>query len=166
MPIAKWISGATWIETGTFLGQTTQLLARNATHVYSIEPEIRLYKRANKLFRGAKNIKIINGTSEDVFPELLPIISGNVNFWLDGHYSAGITFKGPKDTPIIDEITHIGRNINRYQKVCVLIDDIRCFNPRLPEYRSYPSLETLVEWARKYQLDWHIEHDIFIAKSI
>jgi hypothetical protein len=158
-------SGATWVETGTFLGQTTQLLARNASHVYSIEPEIRLYKRANKLFRGAKNIKIINGTSEDIFPELLPIISGNVNFWLDGHYSAGITFKGPKDTPIIDEITHIGCNINRYQKVCVLIDDIRCFNPRLPEYGSYPPLETLVEWARKYKLDWHIEHDIFIAKS-
>ncbi|MDA0237640.1 MAG: hypothetical protein O3B03_03905 [Proteobacteria bacterium] len=122
-------SDATWIESGTFLGQTTQLLARNAIRVYSIEPDNRLFLQAKALFSKQENIKIINGTSEDVFPELLPIISGDINFWLDGHYSGGVTFKGAKDTPIIDELTYIGCNINRYDKVCVLVDDIRCFKP-------------------------------------
>lgn len=85
---------ATWVETGTFLGQTTQLLAKHATKVYSIEPEPKLFARAQKLFSSQKHVEILNGSSEDVFPVLLPNLRGDVNFWLDGHYSAGITFKG------------------------------------------------------------------------
>jgi len=36
----------TWIETGTYLGDTTALLARRARMVYSIELEPKLYERA------------------------------------------------------------------------------------------------------------------------
>ncbi len=156
---------ATWVETGTFLGQTTQLLARHGTQVYSIEPEPKLFARARTLFSKCSNVEILNGTSEEVFPTLLPRITGDVNFWLDGHYSAGITFKGPQDTPILDELECISRNIDNFGRICVLVDDIRCFNPRLPEYATYPSLDTLVDWATRHKLDWHIEHDIFIAKT-
>jgi hypothetical protein len=46
-----------------------------------------------------------------------------------------------------------------------MIDDVRCFNPELIEYSSYPTLNTLVEWANQNGLSWKIEHDIFIAKS-
>lgn len=157
---------ATWVETGTFLGQTTQILAMNGTQVFSIEPEPKLFLRACALFRKHGNVEILNGTSEEVFPELLLRISGDVNFWLDGHYSEGITFKGPKDTPILDELDCISRNMERFGRICVLIDDIRCFNPRQPGFSAYPSLDTLVAWATRHRLDWHIEHDIFIAKTV
>lgn len=157
---------ATWVETGTFLGQTTQFLSNHAEKVYSIEPEPKLFARAQKLFRSQKHVEILNGASEDVFPELLPRIAGDVNFWLDGHYSAGITFKGRQDTPILDELACISRHIQRFGKVCVLVDDIRCFNPRIPEYSTFPSLDTLVAWATKHEMSWHIEHDIFVAKTV
>jgi hypothetical protein len=157
---------ATWVETGTFLGQTTQLLSKHADRVYSIEPEPKLFARAQKLFSDLKHVEILNGASEDVFPELLPRITGDVNFWLDGHYSAGITFKGRQDTPILDELACISRHIDKFGKVCVLVDDIRCFNPRTPEYSTYPSLDTLVSWASTHELGWHIEHDIFVAKTV
>jgi len=156
---------ATWVETGTFLGQTTQLLAKHAAKVYSIEPEPKLFARAQKLFSSEKHVEILNGSSEVVFPDLLPRLRGNVNFWLDGHYSAGITFKGAQDTPILDELASISRNIDSFGKICVLVDDIRCFNPLLPEYSTYPSLDNLVVWATEHKLNWHIEHDIFIAKT-
>lgn len=156
---------ATWVETGTFLGQTTQLLAKHGTQVYSIEPEPKLFARARALFSQCGNVDILNGTSEEVFPALLPRIKGDVNFWLDGHYSAGITFKGAQDTPILDELECISRNIDNFGRICVLVDDIRCFNPRLPEYATYPPLDALVAWATRHKLDWHIEHDIFIAKT-
>lgn len=100
-----------------------------------------------------------------MFPTLLPRINGDGNFWLDGHYSTGITSKGPQDTPILDEVECISRYIDNFRRICVLVDDIRCFNPRLPEYSTYPSLDTLVDWATRHRLDWHIEHDIFIAKT-
>jgi hypothetical protein len=159
------IPNSIWIETGTYLGETTEILSRHGSKVFSIEPEPILFKNAQKYFNNVKNVEILNGTSEDVFPVLLPKINGNVNFWLDGHYSAGITFKGPQDTPILDELKIISSNISHFNKVCILIDDIRCFNPHQPEYASYPSINILVDWARKHDLNWHIEHDIFIAKN-
>lgn len=156
---------ATWVETGTFLGETTKFLSRSAKQVYSVEPEPKLFARAQKKFENVKNIKILNGTSEAIFPELLPSLNGPVNFWLDGHYSAGNTFKGQKDTPVVEELSAIQENLNRLSNVCVLIDDLRCFNPQLADYVHYPKLDYLVNWASRNRLMWHIEHDIFAART-
>lgn len=156
---------ATWVETGTFLGHTTSLLAKHAAQVYSIEPEPTLFANAKARFASTGNVEILNGTSEEVFPELLPKVTGDVNFWLDGHYSGGITFQGASDTPIIEELRVISENLGHFRNVCVLVDDIRCFNPHLPEYATYPSLDVLVNWARAHDMRWHIEHDIFIART-
>lgn len=156
---------ATWVETGTYLGETTKFLSENGKFVYSIEPESNLCARATLKFKKYSNIKIIKGLSEDVFPQLLPTLSGSVNFWLDGHYSAGITFKGPQDTPILDELKIITNNISKYDFICVMIDDVRCFNPNQAEYRTYPPLNALVDWAENNNLIWNIEHDIFVAKT-
>jgi hypothetical protein len=158
-------TNATWIETGTFLGETTELLSRHGSFVYSIEPEPTLYTNASERFKSHTNVKILNGISEVVFPTLLPKISGDVNFWLDGHYSEGITFKGPQDTPILDELMHISQNLSNFNQISVMIDDARCFNPNSSAYSSYPPLRSLVDWAEGNDLDWHIEHDIFIAKT-
>src|SRR6266852_4231166 len=156
---------ATWVESGTFMGDTTSVLSRVAKMVYSIEPEPALFSKAEQKFRNTSNVKIIKGLSDDVFPKLLPTISGNVCFWLDGHYSAGITFKGPKDTPILDELAAVGRHIAQMNKIVVLVDDVRCFDPSNPEFSAYPPVDVLVDWAKEHNLTWHIERDIFIAKN-
>jgi hypothetical protein len=163
--IRNGLPNATWIETGTYLGQTTKILSNIGSKVYSIEPEPILFANAKKYFAQFKNVEILNGTSERVFPGLLPKVNGDVNFWLDGHYSEGITFKGPQDTPILDELRHIADNLKHFNKVCVLVDDIRCFNPQKKEYSTYPPLDILVKWAKVNKLYWHIEHDIFVAKT-
>jgi hypothetical protein len=156
---------ATWIETGTFLGETTQFLSQSAQHVYSVEPEATLYERAKQRFADTENVSIIHATSEDTFPQLLPQLSGAVNFWLDGHFSAGFTFQGKVDTPIAEELAQIEVNRARFSRLSVLVDDVRCFDPSLPDYSSYPSVDFLVDWARRNKLKWHIEHDIFVATS-
>jgi hypothetical protein len=154
-----------WVETGTFLGQTTKELSKHGSFVYSIEPESTLFKNAAAYFTSYPNVEILKGLSEEILPSLLTKLSGDINFWLDGHYSAGITHKGLQDTPILDELKHISKNLNHFGKVCVMIDDIRCFNPEVDKHSSYPSLNVLVDWANQNSLIWHIEHDIFIAKS-
>lgn len=159
------LPSSNWVETGTYFGQTTKELSKHGSFVYSIEPEPNLYSNAVDYFKSYPNVEILNGVSEEVFPSLLPRLSGNINFWLDGHYSAGITYKGSQDTPIIEELGHISANLNHFSDVCVMIDDIRCFNPELDEYSAYPSLNMLVDWANKNGLIWHIEHDIFVATS-
>ncbi len=155
----------TWVETGTYLGQTTAILAGSGSKVYSIEPEPTLFANAEKAFSKLGNVKILNGISEQVFPILLPRIYGDVNFWLDGHYSAGVTFKGPQDTPIRDELKHIALHLSHFNNVCVLVDDIRLFRPHLAEFAGYPTIDFLVDWARQHKLHWHIEHDIFVART-
>jgi hypothetical protein len=159
------VSDAIWVETGTYLGDMTSVLSKVAKMVYSIEPEPTLFSKAEQKFRNTSNVKIIRGLSEEVLPKLLPTLRGDICFWLDGHFSGGITFKGPQETPILDELDAIGQNIEKMGTVLVLVDDIRLFGSINREFLAYPSVDFLVDWARNHNLGWHIEHDIFIAKS-
>jgi len=159
------LPNSVWIETGTHYGLTTCILAKNSKFVYTIEPQEYLFSCAKKRLKKYKNVEIINSTSEISLPKILPQINGNVCFWLDGHYSAGITFKGFQDTPIVDELNTIALNFFHFEKVVILVDDVRCFNPKSVEYSTYPPLSFLVNWANDNNLTWYIEHDIFVAKN-
>jgi len=159
------IPGSTFIESGTFLGETTRFLGDRYPKVISIEPEENLFKSAELKFAKNPNIRIIGGTSEEIFPNLIPILRDEVSFWLDGHYSAGITFKGEKSTPIMDELRIIESHLSNFSKVVIMIDDIRCFDPSIPEYSDYPTRTYLVDWASRNQFSWTIEHDIFICRN-
>lgn len=158
------IKDAKWVETGTYLGITTKFLSDLYPHVYSIEPELKLYVSAYNKFVG-KNVTLFNDVSENIFPTLLPTLSGNLNFWLDGHCSGGVTFKGKKECPVEDELNSIEDNFNNFDKLTILIDDVRCFLPTNEDFSEYPSIDYLVDWARRMNLQWRIEHDIFIMQK-
>jgi hypothetical protein len=159
---------ATWIETGTYWGETTNFLSKTANRVVSIEPEPELFRKAQQRFAEVKNVEVLNGLSEDIFPVLLPKVQGKVNFWLDGHYSAGATHLGPQETPIVDELKAISDNMKNFEGVCVMVDDLRLFGNTASGLQdpAYPDIDVLVNWARENKLLWTIEQDIFIAKSI
>ncbi len=157
--------GATWVETGSYLGEMTEELRKSAKWVYTIEPGVELHQAVKKRFRKFPNVVPLEGTSEDVIPGLLREIEGSVFFWLDGHYSSGITFRGSSDTPILAELKEISKNLPRWANVRIFVDDVRCFNPSLPGCEGYPPLTALVQWAEDHHLDWSIEHDIFIMKT-
>lgn len=154
-------SDATWVETGTFEGETTKFLSPHARKIYSIEPEPELYAAAKKKLASCSNVEVFNGLSEEVFESLLPDLDGNLCFWLDGHFSGGVTHRGPQDTPILDESGAIEPHLSRWSDTRIFIDDIRCFNPKA--YPGYPRLDVIVDWARSNNLHWHVEHDIFCA---
>jgi len=157
---------AAWVETGTYLGDTTYFLSKHFNRVISIEPEPQLYAEAKRRFVDFKNVELLNGASEIVFPELLPKLIGDLNFWLDGHYSGGktwATYKGDSESPIMIELAQIEKNLNNFKRLAVLIDDVRSFQASDSD-SGYPSLDYLVGWARRLGMKWHIEHDIFVAK--
>ncbi|MDM9625967.1 hypothetical protein QTL95_08675 [Rhizobium sp. S152] len=158
------VDRAQWVETGTYLGTTTQYLADFSPFVHSIEPEPELHRKASEKFAG-QNVKIHKGTSEEIMPDLLASLSGDVNFWLDGHYSAGITFRGENDCPIVQELAAISNNLNHLGSVSILIDDVRCFLPENFEQYRYPDISELIAWANRHEFSWRIEHDIFVMKK-
>jgi len=159
------IAGGTWIETGTHLGDTAELLATVADQVHTIEPAKELFEKARIRLSHLRNVIVHLGTSEDTLEPILQKTQGNVTFWLDGHYSAGVTFKGKSDTPILEELNLIAKYRSQFQGIAVLIDDVRCFNPQLTEFSEYPAKAFLVNWSLEQKLAWTIEHDIFIARS-
>lgn len=158
------VLGAQWVETGTYLGKTTEFLMGFSPEVFTIEPESRLYESAAKRFKNS-NVEVLNGVSEEIFPELLPQLGGDINFWLDGHYSAGITYQGAKDCPLEDELDSIETNLSNFGRISILVDDVRCFLPENDGYPDYPSVDYLVDWARGHNFDWRIEHDIFVMRN-
>lgn len=153
-----------WIETGTYLGETTEFLRSKGFKVYTIEPKQEFFEKAKNKFENFNEVIVLKGLSEQVLPELLPRLQGNINFWLDGHYSGGNTFKGPLDTPILKELDALRKNLNNFKNICVMIDDVRMFNPNI--HSEYPSIDVIVDWARQNSFLWKIEHDIFIAKRL
>jgi hypothetical protein len=170
-PAPRWIKNdvlrrngfpdGTWVETGTYLGQTSQFLSSFSSRVYTIEPAKALYERAKTRFARRKDVTVLHGTSEDVLPGLVPALQGPVNFWLDGHYSAGITFMGDVVSPIAAELATIEKDLARLGKVAVLVDDIRLFGTD----PGYPALEVVIDWCNHVDLEWHIEHDILVMRS-
>lgn len=153
----------TWVETGTYRGETTALLARVARRVVSLEPAPALHAAAVARFANTPNVQILNATSEQAFGTLLPTLEGPVCFWLDGHFSGGPTFKGPNDTPVLHELDVIATQLARWPQAVVLVDDLRLFTGEVHSYGPYPPLRVLVDWAEAQHLRWHIEHDIFVA---
>src|SRR5271156_2760010 len=57
------LPGNTWVETGTYRGDTTFFLSKHAKQVYSIEPEPDLFKMAQTRFAASGQVEIINGLS-------------------------------------------------------------------------------------------------------
>jgi hypothetical protein len=155
-----------WVETGTYLGDTAAFLARHSQRVITIEPAPAIYELAARRLASLRNVEVINAASEDVFPKLLPQLSGAASFWLDGHFSGGTTwatYQGPASTPIVHELAQIESNQARFSALSVLVDDIRSFEAA-GTGSGYPELDYLVDWARRAGLRWHIEHDIFVAQ--
>jgi hypothetical protein len=140
-----------FIETGTFLGIMVNSMKNEFVKVISIELSELLYLRAKKLFSHNKNIEILLGNSE----ELLPIAISNIKqpclFWLDGHYSGGITALASSETPIVKEITAIlNHPVTNH---ILLIDDARLFTGQ----RDYPTIDELKELLDKLGVKYHFE---------
>jgi len=159
------VPGAAWIETGTYLGETTKFLSKNSKMVFSIEPAALLYKFATKRLSRLKTVQIVFGTSEEVFESTITKLQGNANFWLDGHASGDITFSNQEVTPIVHELKILANHLSRFEECVIFVDDVRGFSDKLGTSK-YPSKEFLVEWANTNNCSWSIEHDIFIAKKI
>ena len=116
-------------------------------HVYSIELDEDLHRRAAQRFAACKDVAILQGDSGQVLPQLLANIAEPALFWLDGHYSADITAKGEKETPIMKELGNISRH--PVKQHVILIDDARCFDGT----HDYPTLKELEGIARQYWPD-------------
>ncbi len=128
---------STLVETGTYFGDMVAANVRTFRRIYSIELNERLWRFASRRFRREGHVTVLLGDSTDVLPRLLPQLAGPALFWLDGHYSAGVTSHGELASPVVSELRTI---LSRPEAGhVILIDDARGFVGS----GGYPTLDDL-----------------------
>ena len=132
-----------FVETGTYMGDTLAYVAATGVQCASIELSPQLYQAARRRFAAAGNVRLVEGDSGIRLPEMLGDIHRPVLFWLDGHYSSGVTASAAIQTPISSELQAILRHPVKGH--VILIDDARCFDGS----NDYPHLDDLLRVVRE-----------------
>ncbi len=128
------------VETGTYLGETIQSQLNGFKKIISVEVATHLYQRAVRRFKKYSHVRIFNGDSGEVLKVIVPTLPSISIFWLDGHYSGGVTGRGKLDSPIKEELQTIFKS--QYAHI-ILIDDSRLFDGT----NGYPKLSELEGWV-------------------
>jgi len=143
------------VETGTFNGDMVQAMRNHFDQIYSIELSEQFYRAAVKRFSGVSKIVLIPGDSGTEIKNVVAKLDQPALFWLDGHYSAGNTAKGEKETPVFEELGHIfdGEPLGHV----IVIDDARCFGTD----PTYPTMKQIGDFvtSRMPSAKLHIEND-------
>jgi hypothetical protein len=144
------------IETGTYHGAMIDAIKGCFQKIYSIELADELCRQAVEKFKGYKHIEIIHGDSGVELERLMKRIHEPALFWLDGHYSGGVTALGKEVTPIFEELKHIFASAERGH--VLVIDDARLFKE---ENSGYPTLEQLESFVKESRpdLNFAVEND-------
>ena len=154
-----------WIETGTYYGDTTKILSDIAEKVISIESDKRLYDLAIKNLKTRKKLMLLMVKAK-IYQDILKNESyKNLCLFLDAHTCLDhitnklVSKNETLETPIMIELNIIESYIKKFNNINILIDDIRLFDGKT---QNYPNINEIVDWARKNNSSWFIEHDIFI----
>jgi hypothetical protein len=135
------------VETGTYLGDMVDAMRADFEQVISIELSEELAQHARARFARASNVQVLCGDSGKLLPEVVSRLMAPTLFWLDGHYSAGVTAKGDRETPILEELEAIFSGSTGPH--VLLIDDARCFGSG-----DYPSIQQVQALVMKYRPGW------------
>ena len=135
------------VETGTYLGDMAKAMTPYFHRMYTIELSDELHRSVLRELGHLKNIEFLLGDSARLLPRILGTLDEPIIFWLDGHYSGGITARGEKDTPIFEELNAI-RDSKHADRHVIIIDDARLFAGD-SEYKNYPTINEIERWTRE-----------------
>jgi hypothetical protein len=148
------------VETGTYFGAMVEAMRDDFGHIYSIELSRPLHDRAVARFRGDTHITLIHGDSGQALQGVLAALTQPALFWLDGHWSDGVTARGKSNTPVREELAAIFGAAELAH--VVLIDDAREFG-RDPDY---PGLEELHRFVQSRRPDYAFSVDADIIRIL
>jgi len=145
------------IETGTYTGDTVMALHRHFDRIVSVELSHELHAKAVRQARHRRNVELLLGDSAEVLPRVLATLHQPALFWLDAHYSGGVTALGETISPISSELDAI--LAHDVKKHVILVDDAREFHDSARS--GYPGAEVVAAAASRHNYAMSEEHDVF-----
>lgn len=146
------------VETGTYYGEMIQALRGDFARLCSIELSPALHALARRRFAGDPRIEILQGDSGERLRDVVPTLDRPTLFWLDGHWSSGLTAGADTDAPVLRELDHIldGPDLGH----AIVIDDARDFGSD-PAYPTIEQVRAHVA-ARRPGLEFRHELDSLV----
>lgn len=139
-----------FVETGTFRGDTVELVKNAFRQIHTVELSPEYYEVARARFDGQPHIHIVQGDSAIELAKIAPqLYNRSVLYFLDAHWCVAANTAGESSQcPLLDEIRAIGR-LNA--ESLVVIDDARLFlapPPAPHEISQWPNLNDVLDSLR------------------
>lgn len=160
---------ATFVETGSYLGDGIQAaLDAGFRRVVSIELSDKYFGICSTRFANDPRVTLIQGDSAVALAQVLEGLQEPATFWLDGHWSAGDTARGPVTVPLLHEIRAIAAHPIKGNTL--LIDDMRCwktFNPvhGFEEKDIFVQLQALGSFTHEFVDSPHAPNDVLVVRQ-
>lgn len=109
----------TLMEVGTDKGDTAAIASRFFREVHTIEPNSKLYRKAQKRFRQTPKVHCYEGHPEAVIPKILPKMKSRILFWLTAAVHEdikAIQTSGLKDAVILIDNVRLLPKLNELKR--------------------------------------------------
>jgi hypothetical protein len=113
-----------FVETGTYNGDTAVWASKYFKNVFTIERSRPIWQKTHEKYKHLKNINFLFGDSAEIINKISPLLDKPTIFWLDAHYSEGITYGKNDECALLRELDAILTIKGNY---FILIDDARLF---------------------------------------
>jgi|TARA_B100002019_G_scaffold293350_1_gene320334 hypothetical protein len=148
-----------FVETGTAYGQTLQQIQPYFEKIFTVEISQKLWEWLHPQIRQFENVEHVLGDSLVEIPKFLKTLDENdkVFFWLDAHWSQGLSDKNHLDVPLIEECVIIDEQY-KSDTAIVAIDDVRMFETNINEDWSSITIDAVKSSFKNF--------DILVSKEI
>lgn len=152
-----------FVETGTFRGDTVELVKDLFGEIHTVELSPEYYEAARARFAEWRHVDLVHGDSAAVLAEWAPRLhERSVLYFLDAHWCvADATAGEASQCPLLAEIGAVGQ-LN--QESLIVIDDARLFlapPPEPHEISHWPSLNGVIEALRAVSA----EHQVMVLND-
>ena len=133
----------TFVEGGAYKGNTASAMAKYFERVFTIEKSDSMYEIAKNNIHES-NITLLKGDTREHLGKIIGK-NDNILFWLDAHWSGGLTYGEKDECPLLEELAII---FSFEKNMVILIDDARLFlaPPPLPHNSEvWPTITDIVK---------------------
>lgn len=153
--LEKYGAGDVFIETGTYLGQTVDMILSFDKYkkIYTIELNGKLYSDAIIKYAEEKRVECLQGDSAERLTKIVKKLNKPATFWLDAHASGPLAGGKSGGSPVLDELDIIASS--KIKDHTIIIDDCRLFGS---EEWSYVKKEDAVQKIMSINPDYKIHY--------